>query len=281
MSPPIAAAACVALARLSRTASTTRAPARASSRAATRPMPLLAPVTTNVRPSRSGRSAAVQFECHAKVVGDNNDVNVYIVGRLPAVPTRAPLSPREPALGAARRGGADARERGVAALSLRELARQVGVSHAAPRRHFADRQALLDALAPRTGSTASARSCAAAVDAAGAGFDAQLRAFARAYVRFATERRRAARADVRRQAPRGARRLRRRGRARVRHRARAHRRRPGRGRAAPGDPKGAGLVLFAMFQGLASLRSSGMLDDAELRPTVRGAVAALLDGLRP
>jgi AcrR family transcriptional regulator len=36
---------------------------------------------------------------------------------------------------------------GLDALSLRELARQAGVSHAAPRRHFADRQALLDALA--------------------------------------------------------------------------------------------------------------------------------------
>src|SRR5688500_16649409 len=32
-------------------------------------------------------------------------------------------------------------------LSLRELAREIGVSHAAPRRHFADKQALLDALA--------------------------------------------------------------------------------------------------------------------------------------
>ena len=32
-------------------------------------------------------------------------------------------------------------------LSLRALARQVGVSHAAPRRHFSDKQALLDALA--------------------------------------------------------------------------------------------------------------------------------------
>ena len=39
------------------------------------------------------------------------------------------------------------RERGVQELSLRELAREVGVSHAAPRRHFPDRQALLDALA--------------------------------------------------------------------------------------------------------------------------------------
>ena len=36
---------------------------------------------------------------------------------------------------------------GASELSLRELARQVGVSHAAPRRHFADKQALLDALA--------------------------------------------------------------------------------------------------------------------------------------
>lgn len=39
------------------------------------------------------------------------------------------------------------RERGAAGLSLRELSADVGVSHAAPRRHFADRQALLDAVA--------------------------------------------------------------------------------------------------------------------------------------
>ncbi|WP_213817147.1 TetR/AcrR family transcriptional regulator [Glaciihabitans sp. dw_435] len=38
-------------------------------------------------------------------------------------------------------------QRGVEALSLRELARDLGVSHAAPARHFADRQRLLQALA--------------------------------------------------------------------------------------------------------------------------------------
>jgi AcrR family transcriptional regulator len=38
-------------------------------------------------------------------------------------------------------------ERGEAALSLRELARDVGVSHAAPARHFADRHDLVDAVA--------------------------------------------------------------------------------------------------------------------------------------
>jgi hypothetical protein len=45
-----------------RTARTTAAPARAGARAAVRPMPLLAPVTTIVRPWRSGRSATAQFE---------------------------------------------------------------------------------------------------------------------------------------------------------------------------------------------------------------------------
>lgn len=38
------------------------------------------------------------------------------------------------------------RERGAGELSLRELARDAGVSHGAPRSHFIDRAALLDAL---------------------------------------------------------------------------------------------------------------------------------------
>lgn len=38
-------------------------------------------------------------------------------------------------------------EEGERAVSLRELARRAGVSHAAPQRHFADRDALLDAIA--------------------------------------------------------------------------------------------------------------------------------------
>ncbi|GAA1792515.1 TetR/AcrR family transcriptional regulator [Actinomadura chokoriensis] len=41
------------------------------------------------------------------------------------------------------------RERGLDGLSLRELAREAGVSHGAPRKHFIDRNALLDALAER------------------------------------------------------------------------------------------------------------------------------------
>src|SRR2546430_12709457 len=37
-------------------------------------------------------------------------------------------------------------KQGITALSLREAARRVGVSHNAPYRHFADREALLAAL---------------------------------------------------------------------------------------------------------------------------------------
>jgi AcrR family transcriptional regulator len=39
------------------------------------------------------------------------------------------------------------RESGEDGLSLRQLAREAGVSHGAPRRHFPERQHLLDALA--------------------------------------------------------------------------------------------------------------------------------------
>jgi len=78
------------------------------------------------------------------------------------------------------------REGGVEALSLRDLARQAGVSHAAPRRHFADRQALLDALA-EAGFVRLGDEVRAAIDDAGEDWEARLRAAATAYVRFATQ----------------------------------------------------------------------------------------------
>jgi AcrR family transcriptional regulator len=74
---------------------------------------------------------------------------------------------------------------GIEALSLRELARQAGVSHAAPRRHFADRQALIDALA-EAGFLRLADEVQRAADEAGEDYRARLRAAAAAYVRFAT-----------------------------------------------------------------------------------------------
>ncbi|GAB3719646.1 TetR/AcrR family transcriptional regulator [Nocardiopsis nanhaiensis] len=74
-------------------------------------------------------------------------------------------------------------ERGPAALSLRELAREAGVSHAAPGRHFKDKQALLDALA----LNGFQRLRAALEQAArpGESTEVYLLALARAYVGFA------------------------------------------------------------------------------------------------
>ncbi|MDO9410227.1 TetR/AcrR family transcriptional regulator [Patulibacter sp.] len=78
-------------------------------------------------------------------------------------------------------------EDGADALSLRGIARDVGVSHAAPRRHFPDKQALLDALAEE-----GFRRLGRALDDGAAGGDADPRPFvdrlvalAEAYVGFA------------------------------------------------------------------------------------------------
>lgn len=77
------------------------------------------------------------------------------------------------------------REKGIEQLSLRDLARQAGVSHAAPRRHFPDRQAPLDALA-ETGFTRLSEEMRAAIDDAGEDYQTRLRVVATAYVHFAT-----------------------------------------------------------------------------------------------
>ncbi|MFI6340598.1 TetR/AcrR family transcriptional regulator [Streptomyces sp. NPDC050535] len=77
------------------------------------------------------------------------------------------------------------REKGPAALSLRELARDLGVSHAAPSRHFKDKQALLDALG-QVGFERLGETLTASQEAVGEPFADRLGALARAYVGFAT-----------------------------------------------------------------------------------------------
>ncbi|MFC9237715.1 TetR/AcrR family transcriptional regulator [Streptomyces decoyicus] len=75
------------------------------------------------------------------------------------------------------------REKGPGALSLRELARDLGVSHAAPSRHFKDKQALLDALA--LAGFERLDEALAASRAAGETFADRLGGLVRAYVDFA------------------------------------------------------------------------------------------------
>jgi AcrR family transcriptional regulator len=77
------------------------------------------------------------------------------------------------------------REKGAGALSLRELAREVGVSHAAPGRHFKDKQALLNALA-LTGYERLGQALNAADDPA-LPLEPRLTTLARAYLRFSLD----------------------------------------------------------------------------------------------
>jgi AcrR family transcriptional regulator len=171
------------------------------------------------------------------------------------------------------------RERGVQALSLRELAREAGVSHGAPRRHFADRQALLDALAG-AGFERLGAELRAAPAAAGEDFESRLRAIAAAYIRFATE-------D-----------------AALLELMFAGKHREGAGELAEaadrafavmlelidegqregviehGEPKRVGLVLFATIQGIAALVSAGLVESGEVDELVADATERFLRGAR-
>jgi AcrR family transcriptional regulator len=77
-------------------------------------------------------------------------------------------------------------EGGIEALSLRGLARDLGVSHAAPAAHFCDRRALLCGLA-KEGFRRSLEAMDAGAEAAGPDPVARYRALGRSYVRFARD----------------------------------------------------------------------------------------------
>jgi AcrR family transcriptional regulator len=170
--------------------------------------------------------------------------------------------------------------RGARELSLRELAREVGVSHAAPRRHFADKQALLDALA-EDGFERIGRELEEAMAAAGTSLREQLGAFALAYVRFATEHAPLLELMFAGKHREGAEGLR-----EAADRAFAA---PlalfvtaqASGQVVPGDPERVGIVALATLHGLAALANNGMLGDATLDDLVEEAVDRIILGLRP
>lgn len=170
---------------------------------------------------------------------------------------------------------------GAQNLSLRELAREVGVSHAAPRRHFPDKQALLDALAlngwERLGAALST-----AVDDAGTDFDARMLGLARAYVVFATHHPalielmfatkhqdgaspELAAAGERAFAP---------ALTTVADGQAA-------GTVVDGEPQRVAIVAFAALQGLVALANNGMLGDTPLPETLDEVIERLVLGLRP
>jgi AcrR family transcriptional regulator len=171
------------------------------------------------------------------------------------------------------------REHGLDGLSLRELARQIGVSHGAPRRHFADRQALLDALA-ESGFARLGTELRAAAESVGEDYEPRLRATAVAYVRFAIDD--AALLELMFAGKHGER-------ANALHEA-ADRAfsiileliEEGQANAAleAGEPERIGLLLFATMQGIAALVTAGIVAPEEVDSLVADAIGRFLHGPR-
>jgi AcrR family transcriptional regulator len=171
------------------------------------------------------------------------------------------------------------RERGIDELSLRDLARQAGVSHAAPRRHFADRQALLDALA-EAGFLRLGDEMRAAIDTAGDDYETRVCAAGTAYVRFATDD--AALLDLMYVVKRGEHsvaldeafgRLVTTFDDLIREGQKA-------GQLRQGDPDRVRLLLFAAVQGIAALVTSGSIDAAQTDELITDAAAQFARGPR-
>lgn len=167
---------------------------------------------------------------------------------------------------------------GVEALSLRGLARDVGVSHGASARHFRDRQALLDAVALE-GFTRLNADLGRATGAEGP-FADRLRAAGEAYIGFAV--RHGAILDVM-------------------YAAKHHPEATGElvaashvgmtglvelfagaqatGEAAPGDPERLALVAFAAVHGVAALATADLLNGVEWEDAAEAVLSFLTNGV--
>ncbi|MFF5446425.1 TetR/AcrR family transcriptional regulator [Streptomyces sp. NPDC012888] len=170
-------------------------------------------------------------------------------------------------------------ESGTAALSLRGLARDLGVSHAAPTRHFRDRQAVLDALVV-SGFTELNTRLRAAAEGPGPVED-RLAALGRAYVGFAVER--AALLQLMYAAKHEAQpgdALRELGHHALEVAARLIAEAQAGGAVGPGDPARLAQVAFSTVHGLATLAVGGLLDDTPLAEATDLALQVLLAGLR-
>lgn len=172
------------------------------------------------------------------------------------------------------------REEGLQALSLRELAREIGVSHGAPRRHFADRQALLDALA-ENGFERLEEVLAEAVDDGSAGFEARLYALAHAYVGFAVSHQALLELMFAGKHREGAERTRAAAEQAIAVPIAVIVEAQRAGELVPGDPELINAVAFATLHGLATMANNDMIDVNDLDAVVTYALKRLLSGLRP
>ncbi|WP_054811399.1 TetR/AcrR family transcriptional regulator [Nocardia arizonensis] len=177
------------------------------------------------------------------------------------------------------RAEATLRESGVDGLSLRRLARDIGVSHAAPTRHFRDKQALMDALAV-AGFERLADSFEKPVP--GIAFEEPMRALANSYLRFATENSALlALMFARRHSPVAGDEM-----SRAVDRAFATpvaliAQAQARGEIIAGDPRRIALTWVAALQGLAAFLGSGLVAPAAADEWLDETITHVMLGLRP
>lgn len=171
--------------------------------------------------------------------------------------------------------------RGIQGLSLRELGRELGVSHSAAQRHFTDRQALLDALAERGFERMGSELAAAVADRA-AGFDDRLRRLAQAHIGFALRHPVLARwmFDARSRVDAPASLLEASERA-LSSASVVFEDGQAAGDVVAGDPEHLGLAGFAAVQGLIAISAAGRFNGVPIDGLVGGMVERIILGLRP
>ncbi len=167
---------------------------------------------------------------------------------------------------------------GIDALSLRQLARDVGVSHGASARHFADRTALLDAIAV-TGFTRMNDALATAATSETT-FAGQLRAAGLAYIGFAVDH--PAILDLMYKAkhhPDASPDLLRLSRASMTVVVEFVGAAQATGEVRPGDVERQALVVFAAVHGVAALATDDLLDGVPWREAAEATIDAVLGAL--
>jgi AcrR family transcriptional regulator len=180
------------------------------------------------------------------------------------------------------RAAEDALEaRGVQPLSLRELSRELGVSHASPQRHFPTKQDLIDALAI-VGFERLSSVLAKAAEGPGQDVGARLTKAATAYVGFAlkypallalmfeAKRRPGVPSELQAALL-----------AAFSHVPRILKEGQEAGKIAAGDPDRLSLTINAAVHGLVAILIQGKIKDTPLKALIPETVQHLLSGLSP
>jgi AcrR family transcriptional regulator len=170
---------------------------------------------------------------------------------------------------------------GVQNISLRELSRQLGVSHTSPRRHFANKQALLDALALR-GFERFDLALGRATKDRGHDFQTRLTKMTRAFVNFALKHpallglmfEAKHRADAPSELLEASEKA-------FGHAAATLADGQTAGEVVPGDPWRLSLIVFASMQGLIAISTNGKFKGIPLDRLVGEIIERIVLGLRP